>query len=191
MTTIKSATVFIKIIHDDHPEDPREWDNLSKMIFWHSRYTLGDKHDFLTPLQFKRILKKKDTIVLPVYMYEHSGIALATEPFSCRWDSGFLGWLYTTRAVVREWFSKKRVTNKILYQAYDSMRSELETYNQYIEGDVWGYEIYSLCPSCGKPDEVIDSCWGFYGPNPEKNGMLDHIDPEYHSLITNAEHTYV
>lgn len=31
---------------DPCPTDPREWDNLSRMVCWHNRYNLGDSHDF-------------------------------------------------------------------------------------------------------------------------------------------------
>ena len=37
-----------------------------------------------------------------------------------------------------------------------ALRQEVETYSQYLSGDVYGYEIH-------KHGEVVDSCWGFYG----------------------------
>ena len=42
--------------------------------------------------------------------------------------------------------------------------SELSTYSSYVNGDVYGYMI----------EEINDSCYGFYGYNFEKNGLLDY-----------------
>jgi hypothetical protein len=179
ITTKESPGVIIKIKHDSTQYSPREDDNLGTMVFWHRRYTLGDKHD-ITPAEFKEMLKDKNIIARAVYMYDHSGIALGTEPFKDQWDSGFLGWIYTTRDKIREWYGIKRVTKGHIYEAMIILKHELETYNQFIEGDVWGFEIWSTCPCCGKPEEVIESCWGFYGSDHKKNGMLDYTPEEYH-----------
>ena len=179
--------IVVKIKHDSCPESPRDEDNLGTMVFWHRRYTLGDKHD-ITPAEFKEMLKDQNVIARAVYMYDHSGIALSTEPFNDPWDSGFLGWIYTTKDRIRKWFGAKRITKGHIYEAMIILKHELETYNQYIEGDVWGFEIWSTCPCCGKPEEVVDSCWGFYGSDHKKNGMLDHIPEEYHHLIGEPEY---
>ncbi len=37
---------LIEIFPDYEPESPREWCNLGKMICFHKRYDLGDKHDY-------------------------------------------------------------------------------------------------------------------------------------------------
>lgn len=37
------------------------------------------------------------------------------------------------------------------------LKSEVETYDQYLTGDVYGYVIED------KEGEELDSCWGFYG----------------------------
>ena len=41
----------IRLDHDDFGEDPRDWNTISKskMICWHSRYDLGDKHSYKDP----------------------------------------------------------------------------------------------------------------------------------------------
>lgn len=179
--------VIIKIKHDSNPESPRMWANLGTMVFWHSRYELGDKHN-ITNVEFKEMLKDKNVIARAVYMYDHSGIALSTEPYNDQWDSGFLGWIYTTKDKIREWFGIKRVTQSYIYEAMIVLKHELAIYNQFIEGDVWGFEMWSCCPCCGKPEEIIDSCWGFYGSDPKTNGMLDHIPQEYQDLVGEPEY---
>jgi hypothetical protein len=41
----------IRIVHDDSPESPREWDNLGTMVCWHNRYTLGNEQPSRDPLE--------------------------------------------------------------------------------------------------------------------------------------------
>jgi len=93
-------------IHDDESaSSPREWDNMTTMICMHGSLSLGDKHgygsnDFYGWEGLKERLKKDYDIVseiLPMYMYNHSGITISTTPFSCRWDSGQIGWVFISQ----------------------------------------------------------------------------------------------
>ena len=52
-------------------------------------------------------------------------------------------------------------------EAVDLCRSCIETYNQYCNGEVYGYITE------GPDGEDIDSCWGFYGWDDRKNDMMD------------------
>jgi hypothetical protein len=63
----------------------------------------------------------------------------------------------------------------------------METYDQYLRGDVYGFVLTKTvkqqdkCPHCGEiireyeVEEEDDSCWGFYGDCLEENGILDNI----------------
>lgn len=42
----------LKIVADDSPESPREWDNLGTMVCFARRYDLGDKHNHKDPESF-------------------------------------------------------------------------------------------------------------------------------------------
>lgn len=47
LEVIEYRGFLIKILPDEMPSDgPRSWDNLGTMVCFHSRYTLGDKHNF-------------------------------------------------------------------------------------------------------------------------------------------------
>jgi len=120
----------------------------------------------------------KHTVMLPLYLYDHGGITMNTGGYSCPWDSGQVGYIYATRDTILKEFSAKKLTAKLRRQVEDILRSEVKTYAQYLEGDVYGYVIYKIdepcdCDpepwynyppcDCTKHAEVVDSCWGFYG----------------------------
>ena len=45
------APYTLFIVDDDMPLNPREdYDCLGKMVCWHGRYSLGEKHDFEDPV---------------------------------------------------------------------------------------------------------------------------------------------
>lgn len=162
----------IKIIQDENPNSPREDDNLGKMVCFHGRYNLGDKHDYDHrdysgwDEQKEAIIKNEDVcVILPLYLYDHSGITMSTSPFSCRWDSGQVGWVFVSKKKVREEYSVKRITEKVIEKVTKVLKGEVETYDQYLTGDVYGYEIYEVttCSEGHEHETIIDSCWGYYG----------------------------
>ena len=62
VATMKPYTLFV--VDDDMPLNPRtDYDNLGKMVCWHSRYNLGDEHDYDEPRDF--LQKKLFEIILP------------------------------------------------------------------------------------------------------------------------------
>ena len=152
----------LNIYQDDYCTDPREDTNLTTMIFFHSRYNLGDDHninadDFSGWDEMKaHLLKTEDLITIePVYMYEHSGIALSTSPFSCRWDSGQIGFIYVSKASYIECCGN--VDSHSLEMANAGIKHELGLYGDYIEGNVFYAELI------GEDGLEIDSCGGFIG----------------------------
>ena len=62
------------------------------------------------------LIKKNAFIVLPIYMYDHSGITISVNPFSCPWDSGQIGFIYISKEKARKEYSKKRLTAKFKKQ---------------------------------------------------------------------------
>jgi hypothetical protein len=67
----------------------------------------------------------------------------------------------------------------------DILLEEVEVYDQYLSGDVYGFVLKELqtCPTCNDVnEEVIDSCWGFYGGDFKANGMFDAIPHIEHFL---------
>ena len=150
----------IKIYQDEYPENPREWDNLGTMICFHSRYMLGDKHD-LSIEALKELVSRRDILALPLYLLDHSGLALNTSGFAYidpqGWDWDQVGYLYVTHEKLRQEYGVKKVSRRLLEKVKQILEAEIETYNQYLSGDVYGYEIEDPYDNEG------DSCWGFYG----------------------------
>ncbi|MEA2037082.1 MAG: hypothetical protein U9O94_06210 [Nanoarchaeota archaeon] len=95
-------------------------------------------------------------IYLPIYMYEHSSIALNTTGFSCKWDSGLLGYIYVSKKKIREWFSIKNITKKIRKQVLIQLVHEIEAYSNYCNGELYRYIVKD------ETGEVIDDCGGFF-----------------------------
>ena len=177
-------------------ESPREWDNLTKCIFFGNYKHLGDKHDFDFGIEFEDrqdfidrgadIIKKEFDAVLvkPVHLYQHSGATISTEytyPFTCRWDSGTIGFVVITKQDLRNEYGWKVITQKRLDSVMDTinnvMDSEIDELDKYISGEVYAFSIQD------ENGDTEDSCGGFYGSDIRKNGILDHLSKEDTEMV--------
>lgn len=103
----------------------------------------------------------KELIILPLYLYDHSGLTMNTSGFICPWDSGQIGYIWTTIERVKAIRGGKRRTKSQWVQlARINLESEVKLYDQYLRGEVYGYieEIFS--EEYGW--EETDSVWGYY-----------------------------
>jgi hypothetical protein len=119
----------------------------------------------------------KKLVILPIYLYDHSGLTINTVGFHCPWDSGQVGWIYATvdealkqklgyQSKNGKFYSYKRNTPALRKTMREILLAEVETYDEYLRGEVYGYKCIKLeeCGKCGHVDEVeVDSCFGFYG----------------------------
>jgi hypothetical protein len=168
---IQLGCLSVSIIQDTEPLNPRtEFTNVGTMVCWHPRYTLGDINPPVSPEEWLLSLMQdreyklyhkfvpdsitnadlhayidKHYIMLPLYLYDHSGVSMSTAPFACPWDSGQVGYIYVDR------------TNTEYTDTLAGLIAEVETYNQYLNNDTYGYVIEDDYGDC------LDSCWGFYG----------------------------
>lgn len=198
----------LHIVYDSDPDSPRNWDNLGTMICVHSRYNLGDVHykskleclqHIATSLEITEIINdldvyeevyedeeqledwiksREDFVILPLYLYDHSGITMSTSSFSCRWDSGQVGYIYcSTDKILKEYGNTNIDT---LSKVESNLKSEVEIYDQYLTGDVYGFKLYKVetCDKGHKDLDFLDSCYGFYGDDWTENGIFDHISNE-------------
>lgn len=157
-----------KVCAELDPMDPREWDNLGTMVCSHSQYTLGDRMHDGRGMTFEEWIEEvlegtEDAIWLPLYLFDHSGLSMScgTERFravdSHGWDWGPVGIIYAERRDILEGYMVEEVTDEILQRAIECLQGEVETYDQYLQGDVYYYFI--------EDDDgmVLDSCGGYFG----------------------------
>lgn len=198
--TEKYKKYTIEIVPDDSEFSPRDWDNAGTMVTWHSRYNLGDKQPKERPIEFLcgildlnsgdfvasdetvslLISKmKKDYIVLPLYLYDHSGITISTcltYPYNDRWDSSEIGWIYISKKnAVKEW-GKKLFTKKLEKETIKHLQGEVQVYDDFLVGNVYGYRVLDA------DGEVVDSNWGYYPDDDDKTGY-DECVREAKSII--------
>ena len=233
---------LLTVKQDEMPESPREWENVATMICWHNRYDLGDQHNFDYSFEFLldiakeigiytedmeemtnnellvKIQSSNLIVILPINLYDHSGITISTSndyPYNDRWDAGCVGFAYIIKEKafkeLREYvvddngerikvehkhenmpstwsYKTQPLTNATWKKrAIEVINTEVEIYDQYLRGDVYGYilekeeVVKETCPHCGEvissATEMIeeDSCWGFYGDCLEENGILDNV----------------
>jgi hypothetical protein len=118
--------------------------------------------------------KCKDIVAMKVRGYDHGGLTFSVVdgyPFNDQFDSGMLGFAFIERAKMVEVFpelfdKRKSMTKKVIARAIEIITSEVEVYNMYVVGDVWGWTV----------DD--DSCWGYYGMNSALEAAKEHIDAD-------------
>lgn len=91
-----------------------------------------------------KFLESKDWVILPIYIYDHSLQTISTTPFNCRWDSGLLGYIYT---------SEYEGINKEM--AKKELESEIKLYNDYMNDNIYFCDLY-------KDNEIKDSDGRFF-----------------------------
>lgn len=143
----------IEYWYDEYSESPREWDNVGKMICFHNRYTLGDKHNYSSPDDLMDFLNdnKNEIVYLPIYAYEHGNITISTKPYSCQWDSGQVGVIYAYRDELKK--RGYKTDDEIEYV----LNQEVKTFDDYCRGECYGFTLYD------DSGEVLESVGGFLG----------------------------
>lgn len=166
--TIREDIFKAEIMYDEDPPSPKDWDQAGQLVTWHRNYCwdVDGQKTFGDPQEFLRQAKAGRWVILPVGMYDHSGVSLyeGTGPGvgdTAGWDSGQVGFMYTTRARFLE-MCDNRVSGW-RKRALECLRAELETWDVYVHGQVYGYAITLSHEDEPDSDDVLDSCWGIYG----------------------------
>lgn len=169
---IKTENYKLKIYAHSDPMNPREYDNLGTMVCFHPRYSLGDNEKYTHPAVLLNYLQKEGCLYLPLYLLDHSGLVMSTTDFNDRWDSGQVGYIYIAKEKIREEYGVKRISKKFTQRIYGYLQSEVEIYNLYLQGRVYGF----VCKNKQTGEE--DSCWGFFGENWQENGLAEYLPEE-------------
>jgi hypothetical protein len=148
--------------------------------------------DILSIDDLINILLDNGYVILPVYMYEHSEIALSCSSFLGRaqhaeWDSGQVGFIYASPETIEKEYGGLNDENK--QKTIDYIKNEVEVYSQYLNGSVYGYQLYRKVKATDAEGDEFeiekedDSCWGFYGTDWKTNGVLENLGSEFESLV--------
>ena len=149
---IKHKGFDIEICQDENYDGPNEWgdDNLFLVNYHSDFYVSNDevitKDEVELWYGLGKIEQAKKYHILPLSMLSHSGVVLSLEE-SFVGDSG--GWDTSHIGVVL--VSKKEARTK--KQARKLAESLIQSWNDSLSGNVYGFNI----------EKLNESCWGFYG----------------------------
>lgn len=168
----------INIEQDTCDQSPREWDNLGVMYYRHPDYTLGDVEvprsyyndnlqdtyyidDAESFAEWRKYEGDYIAIMLPLAIYDHSGVTMwcgsKWSGVDAQWDCSDVGWIVVTKEQIRKEYNVKRISKKLLDKVEERLRGEVKTFDMYLTGDVYWYEV--LDPEGNQ----VDSCGGYYG----------------------------
>lgn len=103
---------------------------------------------------FSLVEQMEGMVILPLYLYDHSGITMNTTGFSCPWDSSQVGWIYADKQTIDKEYGK--VTPETVEKARQVLEGEVKSCDYFLTGQCYGFQLF-------KEDVEVDSCWGFLG----------------------------
>lgn len=172
LETLNIKGFDVNILADHDAENPLAWGSAT-LVTAHRSYTFGGgklpvdadsiEEAFDWHLSAKG-LTLCDVIWLPVYLYDHSGLALSDTPFGDRWDSGQLGYIYERRDAIRAEYRVQRISRKLEQTVFERLRHTLQLLKYWANGDIYAYKIPALDEYCG----------GFYGWNHDTSGLVEY-----------------
>ncbi len=186
MTKVIENKKEIKIIieRDDYGYNPREDSDLSHMICFSRRYNLGDSNPYRdwengmydSLQQVKHHLTKYENaaVILPLYLYDHSGITINTTGFHCSWDSYQVGFIYITDKDLKESFANDKD------KAKEFLINEVKNYDEYIRGNsfIISIEEINRCQCCGAEKTNEINSYGILGTESLK-AEIKHLQSIY------------
>ena len=90
-------------------------------------------------------------------------------------------YIYADRKAILENFSA--VNTETHEKAENLLRAEVETYDQYLRGECYGFQLYEA-------GEEIDSCWGFLGDVDDwREDVKSYLPAEAQPLADELEYT--
>lgn len=140
-----------------------------------SRYRLGTAEVSRDRLQdIQEGIESGELVGLPVYAYIHGNTQLSTTPFSCPFDSGLVGFIACSHEDIKSWFGEHHC--KSTEEVLDILRSEVEEFSKFLQGDVYNITIYVD----GKAEDTVGGFFGFdYAVEEAKvmaEGFVKHLE---------------
>lgn len=140
---------------------------------------LDDCLSALTTGELFSLVEQMDgMVILPLYLYDHSGITMNTCGFSCPWDSGQVGWIYADKAMIEQEHGK--ITPEILEKVRQTLEAEVKEYDYYLTNQCYGFQLF-------KEDVEVDSCWGFLGEIRDvQDAVKEHLPEDCNPAIVES-----
>lgn len=153
-----------------HDEDDPDWRRAMEAV---------DKLAAELPYEKTRLVLKPNILAAEsLYLYNHSGLTISHSSFSCKWDSGCIGWHYITKeAAAENWPSLQG--EELEAVAMRCLKAELREYDMYLRGEVWTLIIED------EEGELVDiaTC---YGDSLDECGFLTLFSDEHQAGVTAA-----
>lgn len=165
---------------DNEPESPRQCDNFGTMVCFHGKYNLGDENSYRGEMfdswdGLKSAIEENEDVgvILPLHLYDHSGLTMKTSPFNDRWDSGQIGFIFVSKDKIREEFSiedkSADITDEILDSTKKILEGEVALYDYYLTGAV--YRLVKEKFDKDRRWEICNIVGGYYGLDNAREGM--------------------
>jgi hypothetical protein len=168
LTMIRTAEGYEAryLVQDDDPAGSPDEDDDDSIFLVHYHRSFDVRNDKTITCdnlrrwyQGEKIAQEKEYWIFPVSAYIHSGVRLklgnmrdASGGFDgAGWDTSHVGAVLASK---KEWRTRKAAEKSAL--------QKIETWNQYLAGDIWGCVIERY----DKGKNVIgdyDAVWGYYG----------------------------
>lgn len=147
----------IRIWHDEFPQNPREdYDPLGVMICRSDRrYAIGDTGHGYNPDRYswqellEEILEdEKPVVVLPLYINTGGYVSISVDEDrlcgrGAELDENIDGLIIARRKDVLREFGRKKVSPRLVQQVEKVLLGEVAEYQAYLNGEIYGYTIYS------------------------------------------------
>lgn len=166
----------VKILVDPNPESPFEnGEPVGDIAYMSSsRLTLGsEKADQDRLDEISLGIRNGSLIGMPVYAYVHGVVSIAcgtrlddgtyVSPFNCQWDSGQSGFVYVDKETAIMEFGNKIMTAVVKEKTLKYLASEVNEFDQYLQGQVYGLAVESLEDGEWTEDKDELRVWGIYG----------------------------
>ena len=120
--------------------------------------------------------------IMPLYLYDHSGITMSTGKFSCPWDSCQIGWIYADAGKIKNEYGD--LSPESVEKAFHLLEGEVKEYDYYLTGQCYGFQLF-------EGDTEIDSCWGFLGDIRDmQNEVKEYLPDGYEDLAEKLEYDF-
>ena len=126
---------------------------------------------------------QKGFVVLPVYLYDHSGLAMSTTDFNDRWDSGQVGIIFVSHEKIKEEYEVDSIDPVLHLQVEERLKGEVAEYDAYLRGECYCFELY-------EDGELLHSCGGFTGTfDKAVKDMIEYLPDDCAGMVDDLSET--